>query len=244
MLLISVLTGLGAEAGPLRVVCWNLHHGEGADGRVDLDRIARQLTALRPDLVALQEVDRRCGRSGGADQAAELARLTGLEPVFGRAMDFDGGEYGLAVLSRLPVESHRIHRLPGDGEPRIALEVVVRHDGGTLSVVSTHLDHQQAERREAQARALAKALGPRRAAVLCGDFNDGPGSPTLRAFDGGWTAVAKRGPAATHPAADPRVEIDHVLIKGLVARKQVTVVEETRCSDHRPLWLEVAVAGE
>ena len=63
----------------MRILTYNIHHGEGLDGRIDLPRIAAVIAAQRPDLVALQEVDRNARRSGGVDQAAELGRLTGLQ---------------------------------------------------------------------------------------------------------------------------------------------------------------------
>ena len=74
----------------VRVLTYNIHHGEGMDGRIDLVRQAEILNREAPDLVALQEVDRGTKRSGGVDQLAELGRLTGLTPTFGRAIDFQG----------------------------------------------------------------------------------------------------------------------------------------------------------
>ena len=59
----------------LRVLTFNIHHGRGADGQIDLARIARTVRAASPDLVALQEVDRNTSRSGGQDQLKQLAKL-------------------------------------------------------------------------------------------------------------------------------------------------------------------------
>jgi hypothetical protein len=126
----------------LIVMAWNIHHGEGEDGRLDLERIADIIKISGADIVLLQEVDDRTQRTGRVPQAAELARLTGLKATFGKAMDFQGGGYGNAVLTRwAPVET-RVVPLPGGGEPRCALEVTVDtpETGGRLSVVSTHLD--------------------------------------------------------------------------------------------------------
>jgi endonuclease/exonuclease/phosphatase family metal-dependent hydrolase len=89
--------------GEIRVVTYNIHHGEGLDRRFDLKRIANLLLAVEPHVVALQEVDQGTRRAGGVDQPAELARRTGMQVVFGRNIDFDGGGYGTAVLTKLPV---------------------------------------------------------------------------------------------------------------------------------------------
>jgi len=79
----------------LHVVTYNIHHGEGTDGRIDLERIAALLSSMQPDLVALQEVDRNTIRTGRVDQFEMLERLTGMRGAFGKAMDFDGGSYGV-----------------------------------------------------------------------------------------------------------------------------------------------------
>ncbi len=225
---------LNLEAEPLKLVCWNIHHGVGEDGRLDLKRIAEVIRAEKPDLVALQEVDQGCGRSGKVKQAEELGRLLGMKAVFGKAMDFGGGEYGLAVLSALPVWSHQVHRLPGDGEPRIALEVRVKQSSREFSFVSVHLDHQDEKRRQSQAKHLHAELADRPAVILCGDFNDVPRSETMKVF-GNWQTMPKREPALTAPAGDPRFEIDHVLLRGFQSRGQLLVLEEKIASDHRPL---------
>src|SRR5687767_4395118 len=102
-----------AKPKALRVLSYNIHHAEGTDGKLDLERIAKVITAARPDLVAVQEVDRKARRTKGVDQAAELGRLTGLHVEFGKAIDFQGGEYGLAVLSRFPIKAAKVHPLPG-----------------------------------------------------------------------------------------------------------------------------------
>jgi endonuclease/exonuclease/phosphatase family metal-dependent hydrolase len=70
----------------VRVLSYNIHHGAGTDGELDLPRIANVIRRLKPDLVALQEVDKKTQRSRGVDQAAELGRLTGMHAVFGKAI--------------------------------------------------------------------------------------------------------------------------------------------------------------
>jgi endonuclease/exonuclease/phosphatase family metal-dependent hydrolase len=244
-LLFSLLTAAAAMAEQpreLRVMCWNLHHGVGEDGKLDLERIAAVIRSQKPDLVALQEVDKNCRRSGAVDQTAELAKLTGLAGVFGKAMDHDGGEYGQAILSKHPLGDTKVHRLPGDGEPRIAFEAAVTIGGKPLRMVSVHLDHQQDARRLKQAESVRESLGAGDGPViLAGDFNDVPGSPVLRCFAGGWQAVAKEGPVFTSPAADPKAEIDHVLVRGLTVVSPVVVLPEAVASDHRPLVTVLAL---
>lgn len=244
LLSFAAMGTLAAEpARELRVMCWNLHHGAGTDGKVDLERIAAVIREQKPDLVALQEVDNKCRRSKSVDQAAELAKLTGLHGAFGKAMDHDGGEYGQAILSRFPIGDTRVHRLPGEGEPRIAFEAEVKVDGKALRMITVHLDHQQDARRLKQAETLAKALeNHHEPMILAGDFNDLPASRTLTAFGAPWQALAKEEPGFTCPAEKPSVEIDHILVRGLEAAGPVEVLPEAVASDHRPLAVTLRMA--
>ena len=234
-----------AEVTPrptLRVVSWNIRHGVGMDGRLDLDRTAAVLRRLEPDLVALQEVDERCRRSGGVDQAAELGRRLGMEHRFGEFMAYDGGRYGLAILSRLPVKAARRHELPRGAEPRCALEVEVDVAGvdGPLSFTCVHNDWTREAIRVEQMRALVAALGERRPAIVAGDYNGEPGSDSLELLAAaGWRIMAKDGPrgaSRTWPADEPTQEIDHVAERGLpdhaVSHDRM---DEAVASDHRPI---------
>src|SRR5882672_6615404 len=87
----------------LRVMTYNIHVGVGMDKKQDLARIAEVINHERPDLVGLQEVDRGVERTGHVDEVAELARLTGMDYAFAPNLRFQGGWYGVAVLSRLPI---------------------------------------------------------------------------------------------------------------------------------------------
>src|SRR6185295_11676569 len=110
--LVALLVGLSAGCAsqkanllpaPFRVMTYNIHHGEGADGRVDLLRVAEVVKQEKADIVALQEVDKGVERTKRRDLPAELAALTGMTCVFSNNFHYQGGEYGNAVLTRFPV---------------------------------------------------------------------------------------------------------------------------------------------
>src|SRR5262245_1523562 len=136
--------GAGRSDRIIRVLTYNIHHGEGPDGRIDLPRLAEVIANAASDLVALQEVDEGTARAGGVHQVAELGRLTRMHHAFGQTMEFQGGGYGVGVLSRwrlLSVENQPLPRTP-DREPRTALTVWVspgRHLP-RLTFTSTHFD--------------------------------------------------------------------------------------------------------
>lgn len=87
----------------IRVLTYNIQHGNITSGKIDLDLYAHIIREQKPDLVALQEVDKYTRRTGNLDITAELSRLTGMEGYFGKYRDYGGGEYGDAILSRMPV---------------------------------------------------------------------------------------------------------------------------------------------
>lgn len=238
----------GASPPPgetVRLMAYNIHHGEGTDGDLDLERIAEVINAQQPDLVALQEVDRGVRRTGREDQAVRLAQLTGLAPAFGAFMDYDGGEYGMAILSRWPMLEVENIRLPDGDEPRTALRVRVRspRTGDELVFVGIHF-YRTDDERMSQARRLVEALEAEGApVVLAGDFNSTPESPVLDLVGRRWWALPKGEDHLTFPSTDPRTEIDFILLR---PRERFhlsshDVLDEPVASDHRPLVAEVVI---
>jgi endonuclease/exonuclease/phosphatase family metal-dependent hydrolase len=234
---ISILLSAGfphaQESPPLRILTYNIHHGEGMDGRFDYDRLAKIINALKPDVVALQEVDRKTRRASGVDQAARLAEATGMHYAFGNALYYSGGEYGEAILSRFPIENAKAHHLPfhPGQEPRTALEVTIKPDNGLpeFIFVGTHLCHQSNETRTEQAQQLNRLLpaagGP--PVILAGDLNARPGSePMQELLSERWIDTVA-----------PRSRIDYVLVRSGDPWEvlDVTIVDERVASDHRPI---------
>lgn len=137
---------LGDDSKRLRILSYNIHHGEGVDGKLDLERIAGVIRSVSPDLVSLQEVDRKVIRSKSVDQPAELARLCDMKVVFEKNIELQGGEYGNAILSKLPILSHRNHPLPmnNPGEARGVLAAELKWSGHALPLLflASHFDHR------------------------------------------------------------------------------------------------------
>lgn len=236
----SLLTA-AQEHADVRVVSYNIRHGRGNDGLVDLDRTARVLQALRPDIVGLQEVDDRAARSGGIAQAGRLGEMLGMHHAFGPFMDYQGGAYGMAILSRYPITSTRSIPLPEGNEPRVALAVEVGlPDGQTLTIVNVHFDWVRDDGfRFAQATALTNALDELTTPyVLLGDFNDTPDSRTLRLFRSrAAEAVKPQADRHTFSSTAPEKEIDFIFHAPAAAftTHDVRVIDEPAASDHRPV---------
>lgn len=210
-----IFSGCDTETkSELRVLTFNIHHGETIAGAIDLETMAAVINSAKPDLVALQEVDVRTGRVGGVDLAAKFGELCGMESYFAKAMDYDGGEYGNAVLSKYPIVESDLRKLPStrDHEPRVAAECLIALPNDTIRFISTHFDHMSDRPdRPAQARTLLLAyINDTKSSILAGDLNDTPDSETLKILQQHW-AISGATNAFSSPADAPQRKIDYIL---------------------------------
>ena len=231
-----------------RVMSFNIHHGEGLDGKVDLQRIASLIRQERADLVALQEVDKGVQRTARRDMPKELAALTGMSCVFSNNFHYQGGEYGNAVLTRFPVLSatNSHYQMLRTNEQRGLLQVTVEALKHPLVLMNTHIDYRgdDAERllnvKEIRSVAAQHAGIP---IVLCGDFNDTPGSRVHQrleeTFEDTWESLGVD-KGWTYPSENPRKRIDYVWISKTANLEPVAArVLESVASDHRAVLVEL-----
>jgi endonuclease/exonuclease/phosphatase family metal-dependent hydrolase len=229
-----------AQADTLKIMSFNILHGATTKNDFNLDTIAGVINKYKPDLVAMQEVDFKTNRAKNYDLPTEIGIRTNMASLFARAMYYDGGEYGEAVLSNLSFIASENISLPHqpDSEPRAALLTKIRtKNGNIIQFVGTHLDHLADNTdRLMQARAINKALGESNyPTLLVGDLNDGPESETLKillhTFYKPQIPEAKQN---TWPANEPKVCLDHILYN-MPERWEVIdyeIVCENYASDH------------
>jgi endonuclease/exonuclease/phosphatase family metal-dependent hydrolase len=244
--LISVLSGRFAyaeETQTLRVLSYNIHHGEGRDYIVDLQRVARVIRSVKPDLVALQEVDSGTERTLGLDQPQELARLTEMNFLFGDNIPYQGGRYGNVLLSRFPILRYENHPLKSlyQGEQRGVLEVEFQlPNEQSLLLLATHFDSRPNSCERLASAKEVNALIEHRSdtpALLIGDLNALPQSCTLRILGQQWIRAGCRY-APTYPALCPYKQIDYVMFRPANRWRvlETQVLGETMASDHRPTF--------
>lgn len=236
----------------LKVMSYNIHHGEGLDGRLDLERIARVIRDSGADLVSLQEVDKGTRRTGRIDQPARLAELTGMTAIFEKNIEFEGGEYGNAILSRLPVERHENRPLPSltAGEQRGALVAVVGIAGTKLVFCATHFDYRRDDAERLASVPVMKKIVEDHAGlpvIVAGDLNTEPTGPVLPRLLEFLSDTCPAGATAssTFPASRPDRRIDYILHTPHAGPKPVDfrVVDEAIASDHRPILATVSFSG-
>ena len=231
----------------IRVLCYNIHHANppSRTDLIDMKAIANVINTERPDVVALQEVDVHTTRSGSSlHQAEELGRLTGMKAYFAKAINYAGGEYGIAILSKHPMESMKNHPLPtaagSGGEPRtLATAVITLPQGEKILFACTHLDAQRNDtNRIIQAQKIVDLLQSEKfPIILAGDFNAPPATPTINIFDKYFTRSCMTDCAFTIPVINPTKTIDFIVYApanrfSVIDHK---VIPETYASDHRPV---------
>jgi len=246
--LVLFCSGLGVTAKrTFRVMTYNIHVGVGMDKKLDLQRIADVINKEKPDLVGLQEVDRGVKRTEGKDEIAELAAMTKMDFAFAPNLDYQGGKYGVAILSRLPIKNtvHHMFENKREAERRGMLKVEVELDRKTINFVTTHLDYQFEDGRLFETEQLLKFLeetkGP---LIVVADLNDTPDGSAYKLidtiFDDAWIASRTKGDGFSYPADKPVKRIDHIFYRDRVRAKRAWVVE-TLASDHVPVVAELEI---
>lgn len=242
------------------VLVYNIHAGKDARGVDNLARVGELIRSTRADVVLLQEVDRGTRRSSGVDQVAELARLTGLQIAFGKSLDYQGGEYGIAVMSRWPILSDTMFPLPvnppqaragGSREPRGALRVMIDAPAGKLAVINTHIDASRDDtwRRQEISTVVRLAVDARAAAqhvLLGGDLNSTPESAVQDSvrqsgFVDAWMQCG-RGDGLTFRADSAVKRIDYLYMSRGASCTEATVLRSD-ASDHRPVLVRMTLGS-
>lgn len=242
----------------VRVLVYNIHAGKDAKGVANLPRVIALIRETGADLVLLQEVDQGTRRSGGIDQPAVLAVGSGFHVAFGSALDYDGGKYGVATLSRWPLAFDTLYRLPvdppqeragGSREPRGLLRADVLSPYGRIVVFNTHIDASREDTwRQQEARVIVSTVTTARQSrslvLLGGDMNSTPESAVQQILrePGFRDAFAEcgQGTGLTYPADSAVKRIDYLYLSGTIrcARAEVPM---TLVSDHRPLRVDVVL---
>ena len=223
------------------ILSYNIRHGKGLDGQIDLARIAGVIRSASPDIVALQEVDRRMSRTGYMDQAGELAHLTGMQVAFGRAMRFkEQGQYGNAILSRWPITRAETRPLPGKLEPRSVLiaNMTISTDKDNpvaILFLATHLALDEASRLRSVTE-IASIVdtwpGP---ALLAGDLNAKPTSAVIDALGQTWNNTTTGQELITFGPNPAQIDYIFYRPENRWHVVETRVIDERVASDHCPI---------
>jgi len=225
---------------------YNIHVGVGLDKKLDLRRIADVINKEKPDLVGLQEVDRGVKRTEGKDEIVELAAMTKMDYAFAHNLDYQGGQYGVAILSRYLLKNvdHQMFENKREAERRGMLRVEVEIDGKLVNFVTTHLDYQFEDGRVFETGQMLKLLDPIQGPlIVVADLNDEPTGAAYKLmdqlFDDAWVVSKAKGDGFSYPADKPIKRIDHIFYRAETVKAKKAWVVTTLASDHLPVMAEV-----
>jgi len=244
--------GFTGSENSLRVFVYNIQHGRGLDEEVNIERIADVIREKDPHLVALNEVDVGVERSGNIDIMELLAEYLDMEPVFGKNIPHQGGEYGNGILTNLPlISSENLHLdMPEGGEQRGLLQVEVEFNGVSIAFMTTHLDHQSDINRQVGVEQIieTKQNYPGMPILVTGDLNARPDDGIIGRmkvnFNDVWDEVGE-GPGYTIPAPAARANrrIDYIFYSNNLVEEGEPYLQpvhmeviNSSASDHLPIY--------
>jgi endonuclease/exonuclease/phosphatase family metal-dependent hydrolase len=242
-------------AATLKVMDWNIQHGEDMSGANNLDRVATWIKNINAHVVSLNEVEKQNGYNDNADEPAVLESLleskTGV-PWYGCFAQIVGAASGQGnlVLSRIRIEACDRRLLSAE---RSVARATLTLNGTRISVFSTHLDDASASMRATQVAELTSwaATAPEQR-IIMGDLNAGATSAELQAlraaYQDAWPAAVAAGTAVSYPgntAGNTRnSRIDYIWRSNGATKlslQSAQVYDTGSVSDHRPVAATYAV---
>jgi endonuclease/exonuclease/phosphatase family metal-dependent hydrolase len=219
----------------MRLMTYNIRNAKGMDNKADYDRTAGVLKNANADIIALQELDSATKRNGGEYALKILAEKTGLHFLFGAAIAYQDGKYGVGILSKKKPLKYYTIPLPGKEEERVLLVAEFKK----YVIFCTHLSLTGADRLTSVAIINAQANNFTKPIYLLGDLNAEPTSNAIIALKEKWTLLSGEEP--TFPADVPKKCIDYIFVLNnkKVQATSKNVLNEPITSDHRPVLVEV-----
>ena len=219
----------------LRVLSYNTHNAIGMDDSLSYERIGQTIAAIDADLVALQELDSATVRSSGRVAIEEIARFADMYPIFASAIDWEGGRYGIGMLTRQkPLNTYKI-ALPGADEARTMLVAEFEE----FVFACTHLSLNEADRMASVPLILDEVKKTQKPFIIAGDFNSAPTSPVMEALSEKFIIVTDVN-EPTFPADKPFDTIDYIAIANSDFEVDATEVKTgNTASDHLPVVADI-----
>lgn len=230
------------------IMSYNIRNGKGLDDVTDYQRIANVIMREAPDVVALQELDSVTNRSKGVDVLKEVAGRTLMHYVYGASIDYDGGKYGLGMLSKERPLKHYSVVLPGREEQRQLLVV----EFARYVVGCTHFSLTEEDRRLSVEVIRREAARQKKPFFLAGDLNAQPESEVIKGLQKDFDLLSNV-KQMTHPANAPKICIDYIAyFKNKDENREQRpftvlsnyVAGEPVASDHRPIVVRIRFKAE
>lgn len=241
LLLLFCFSNLNGQT--LKIMTYNIHVGQDAANKDQLKNMADFINSSKADIVGLQEVDSVCNRSGNVDQMKVLAENTGMHYAYTRHFAFDGGSYGIGILSKYPLSDIKDHRIiltssgKSNAQTRALLTANIVAGKTKIMFATVHMDYRDSNSRLAQSEELVKLFGKQQLPViLTGDFNAEPGTKEILNLQSVFKDTGKD-EDLSYPALKPVKKIDFVMVSGSdLAKSKKTIIFPVLLSDHLPVF--------
>jgi endonuclease/exonuclease/phosphatase family metal-dependent hydrolase len=246
LFILTVLTAANCERDNhtlnerrLRILSYNVHLCVGIDEKRDYQRVADIIMRIDPEVVALQELDSATYRSNGEITLEELASRTNMNYVYGPFFEFDGGKYGIGILSKEKPVSHKSVPIPGRIENRLLIA-----EFEDYILCCTHLSGSDEAKLNSAGILNELFKDSSKPVFFAGDLNAVPGSEVINRIETKWNMITDP-LVPTAPSYDPQKTIDYIFSlkdEDFAFRIDTIVVEhEPVASDHCPVWVELTV---
>lgn len=225
----------------LKLMSYNIKNANGMDDVCNFQRIANVINNASPDVVAIQEVDSMTNRSGQKYVLGEIAERTQMHGYFAPAIDYDGGKYGIGLLTKqLPLRLQTLP-LPGREEAR----TLILAEFADYIYCCTHMSLTEEDRMKSLELVKAFTSSSTKPLFLAGDMNAEPESGFIKELQKDFQILSNP-KQHTFPAPDPKETIDYIATlkqnaKGF-AVISAKVINEPMASDHRPILVELRTA--
>ena len=225
----------------LKLMSYNIKNANGMDDVCNFQRIANVINNASPDVVAIQEVDSMTNRSGQKYVLGEIAERTQMHGYFAPAIDYDGGKYGIGLLTKqLPLRLQTLP-LPGREEAR----TLILAEFTDYIYCCTHMSLTEEDRMKSLELVKAFTSSSTKPLFLAGDMNAEPESGFIKELQKDFQILSNP-KQHTFPAPDPKETIDYIATlkqnaKGF-AVISAKVINEPMASDHRPILVELRTA--
>lgn len=242
LFIFAALFTFSAQAqNTLKLMSYNIKNANGMDNVCNFQRIANVINNASPDVVAIQEVDSMTNRSGQKYVLGEIADRTQMHGYFAPAIDYDGGKYGIGLLTKqVPLRLQTLP-LPGREEAR----TLILAEFTDYIYCCTHMSLTEEDRIKSLELVKAFTSSSTKPLFLAGDMNAEPESGFIKELQKDFQILSNP-KQHTFPAPDPKETIDYIATlkqnaKGF-AVISAKVINEPMASDHRPILVELRTA--
>ena len=242
LFIFAALFTFSAQAqNTLKLMSYNIKNANGMDNVCNFQRIANVINNASPDVVAIQEVDSMTNRSGQKYVLGEIAERTQMHGYFAPAIDYDGGKYGIGLLTKqVPLRLQTLP-LPGREEAR----TLILAEFVDYIYCCTHMSLTEEDRMKSLELVKAFTSSSTKPLFLAGDMNAEPESGFIKELQKDFQILSNP-KQHTFPAPDPKETIDYIATlkqnaKGF-AVISAKVINEPMASDHRPILVELRTA--